>query len=52
MTQDHGRYGREKLSPFERHLAESADKHAFTSLCRPHQVAPPTSSSLRMSLRQ
>jgi hypothetical protein len=31
MTQDHGRYGREKLSPFERHLAESADRHAFTS---------------------
>jgi hypothetical protein len=30
MPDDTSRYGRDRLSPFELHLAESADKHAFT----------------------
>jgi hypothetical protein len=30
MPDDTSRYGRDRLSPFELHLAEIADKHAFT----------------------
>ena len=30
MSEDHSRYGIEELDPFERHLAEAADKHWFT----------------------
>jgi hypothetical protein len=30
MTEDRSRYGKERLRPFERHLADGADKHAFT----------------------
>ena len=30
MPDDRSRYGRDQLNPFRLHLAESADKHAFT----------------------
>ena len=30
MRDDRSRYGRAELNPFQRHLEETADKHAFT----------------------
>ncbi len=30
MPDDKSRYGQAELGPFEQHLAENADKHAFT----------------------
>lgn len=30
MPEDRSRYGQDKLNPFARHLAEGADRHAFT----------------------